>query len=129
MDFQWQTILISVLSTIIVALITWGSERLITFLNGKIKNSKMLQYSTTAVSLVTNAVKSTYQTYVEGLKGKNLFDKDAQKEALGIALDKTLSQMPNDIKQYIENNFGDLNSWIVTQVEAVLYDLKNKIEK
>lgn len=121
---EWQRIIFSVVGIILTTLVTWGVERLTTLLSTKIKNEKALRYSLDAVDIVTNAVKSTYQTYVQALKDKNLFDKKAQKNALTIASTTAQRQMSDDVKDYIQNNFGDITNWVTTQIESSLYDLK-----
>lgn len=122
---EWQNILYSALGMIITGLVSWGVERLIAFLNTKIKNIKALTYLTDAISIVTNSVKSTYQTYVQSLKDKDVFTEEAQKTALIKALNQAQSQMSEELKKYITNNFGNLTDWITTQIEASLYNLKN----
>ncbi len=126
---DWQTLLLSALSIVLTALVTWLSERLITYLNTKITNTKYAKHLTDAVSIVMGAVKSTYQTYVEELKDKNMFTKEAQKEALNRAKDIALAQLSQELKTFIETNFGDLEKWIQEAVESSLYDLKNKADK
>ncbi len=45
------------------------------------------------------------------------------------ALRKTKESIFNELSdeaiQYIDNNFGDFNEWITTQIEATIYKLKN----
>lgn len=122
---DWQTILLSVLSIVLTALFTWLSERLISWINTKLKNTKYAKYLTDAVDAVTRAVKATYQTYVEALKNKDMFTSDAQVEALNKAKDMALSQLSQETKDYIQNNFGNVESWVTSTVESILYDLKN----
>ena len=124
-----QTILLSALSIVVTALVTWLSERLISWINAKVKNTKYGQYLTDAVGVITRAVKTTYQTYVEALKNENMFTKDAQLEALNKAKDMALSQLSQETKDYIAKNFGDVETWIASTVESVIYDLKNKNKK
>lgn len=45
-------------------------------------SSKYAKYLTSIVDVITRAVKTTYQTYVETLKNKDMFTAEAQKEAL-----------------------------------------------
>lgn len=66
------------------------------------------------------------QTYVEALKKEGKFDKDAQLIALNKARDITLEQLSADSKKYITDNFGDLNEWVNTQIEAIINLLKSK---
>lgn len=123
---EWQNILFSAIGIIITGLVSWSVERLVAFLNSKIKNAKALQYLTDAVGIVANAVKATYQTYVQALKDKDIFTADAQKTALSVAVNQAQNQMSNELKNYITNNFGDLTEWITSQIEVALYDLKKK---
>lgn len=125
-QMDWQTVLLSVLSIVLTALVTWASERLISYLNTKITNTKYAKYLTDAVDIVTGAVKSTYQTYVEALKDKNMFTEEAQKEALTRATNMALSQLSQELQTFITTNFGDLEGWIQNAIESSLYDLKNK---
>ena len=123
---DWQTVLLSVLSIVLTALVTWASERLISYFNTKITNTKYAKYLTDAVDIVTGAVKSTYQTYVEALKDKNMFTEEAQKEALTRATNMALSQLSQELQTFITTNFGNLEGWIQNAIESSLYDLKNK---
>lgn len=121
-----QTILLSALSIVITALVTWGTERLIALINSKIKNTKYAKYLADSVDIVSRAVKTTYQTYVEALKDKNMFTSDAQVEALNKAKDIAVSQLSTEMKTFIESNFGDVEKWLTSTIESVIYDLKNK---
>lgn len=122
---NFQTILLSILGTVLTALATWGVERLIAWLNTKIKDNKALTYLNNAISVITSVVKATYQTYVEALKDKNMFTEEAQKEALNRAIEQAKATMSTEVQNYITANFGDLTEWIRLQIEAVIYSLKN----
>lgn len=124
---NWQAILLSVISIVLTALVSWGAERLIALINSKLANSKYAKYLTSVVDVITRAVKTTYQTYVETLKDKNMFTADAQKEALSKAGEMALAQLSEDSKKWIETNFGDVKTWIANTIESVIYDLKNKL--
>ncbi len=113
----------------LTTLVTWLSERLIAFLNTKISNVKYAKCLGDSVSIVISAVKSTYQTYVQALKDKNMFTEDAQKEALNRAKNIALTQLSQDLKLFITTNFGDIETWIQETVESSLYDLKNQSKK
>ena len=122
---DWQSILLSVVSVVLTALASWLTQRLIAWINSKISNSKNAKYITEAVEVVARAVKVTYQTFVQTLKDKNIFDKEAQLQALNQAKEMALSQLSQDVKDYIESNFGDIESWINNMIESTIYDLKN----
>lgn len=122
---NFQTILLSTLGTILTALATWGVERLIAWLNTKIKDQKALTYLNNAISVITSVVKATYQTYVEALKNENMFTKEAQEQALNKAVEQAKTTMSAEVKNFITENYGDLTEWIKLQIESAIYSLKN----
>lgn len=122
---NFQTILLSTLGTILTALATWGVERLIAWLNTKIKDQKALTYLNNAISVITSVVKAIYQTYVEALKNENMFTKEAQEQALNKAVEQAKTTMSAEVKNFITENYGDLTEWIKLQIESAIYSLKN----
>lgn len=123
---DWQTILLSVIGIVLTTFVTWGMERLVALINSKLENNKYKKQLDDAVNAVTKAVKITYQTYVEALKGQNIFTESAQAEALNKAKETALEQLSTETQAFIETNFGDAGKWITSTVESVIYDLKNK---
>lgn len=121
---SWLWILLSIISIVLTALVIWGAERLIALINAKIKNTKHAKYLTSAVDIITRAVKSTYQTYVEVLKNGDAFTAENQKTALSKAGEIALSQLLEDTKKWISTNFGDVDKWIENTIESIIYDLK-----
>lgn len=119
--------IISVLVTaVILPLISFAGARLIAWLNAKVKDENGKIQLTVASTIVTNAVRSVFQTYVDTLKKNGTFDLESQKIALTKAKDEALAQMTDDIKEYITKNYGDLETWLTTQIEATINILKNK---
>lgn len=114
----------AVATAVILPLISIGGARLITLINEKIKNDEAAKVLSTAADIVTNAVRSVFQTYVEALKKTGSFDKEAQEEALKKAKDVAISQMSDDVKSYIIANYGSLESWLTVQIEATINRLK-----
>lgn len=119
-------ILISAGSAIIIGLLTWISERLITLINTKIKNQRFAHYLTAATTAVTDAVKAVQQEYVDGLKKAGKFDENAAKEALMQAKIKVLESISLETRAYINENVGDINKWIETTIHSVIHDIKEK---
>lgn len=118
-------VITAVATAIILPLISVGGSKLITLINEKIKNAKAAEALSTAADIVTNAVRSVFQTYVEALKKTGSFDKEAQENALKKAKEVALSQMSEDVKDYITTNYGSLESWLTVQIEATINRLKN----
>lgn len=115
-----------VVTAVILPLISYAGTRLITWLNTKIKDENAKQQLTVATDIVTNAVRSVFQTYVEELKKNGTFDKESQKVALIKAKNDALAQMTDETKEYITKNYGNLETWIITQIESTINILKNK---
>lgn len=72
-----------------------------------------------------NSVRSTFQTFVESLKNSGSFDKAAQLKAFNTAKETALNQFNSDISRFIVDNYGGLNEWLSTQIEASINKLKN----
>lgn len=66
-----------------------------------------------------------FQTYVDTLKKNGTFDVESLKIALAKAKDEALSQMSDEIKEYITTNYGNLENWLTTQIEATINIMKN----
>ncbi len=123
-------ILLNVLSifvtVIIIPLITILGTKLIKWINAKVSNENAAKLLTSASTIVLQSVQAVFQTYVESLKASDSFDTNAQLTALEKAKETALSQMSDDVKNYIENNYGNLDAWLKTKIEATINTLKNK---
>lgn len=113
------------LLTVITGLVGWATERLIVWLNGKIKDRKVAKMSSDIINIVSDAVKQIFQTFVETLKKNDKFDKEAQKEAKDKAMKVIMDQLTPELISYIQDNFGNVQEYLSNKIEAVLFDLKN----
>ena len=118
-------ILLSALGVIVTGLVSWGVVVLTNWLNTKIKDKNLAMLLTKATTIVSDAVKTVYQEFVEALKKDGKFDAEAQTQAKEKALAIIKGQLTDEIKTFIENNFGDVQNWLAEKIEAVLYTLKN----
>lgn len=125
----FQEILFSALGILITGLVTWGTTVLVKWLNSKIENKELAGFAATIVTVVGNAVKATYQAYVQAIKGTDLWTKDAQKQALEYALTTAKSELSVGAIQYIQKTHGDVDKYLKTLIESILYDLKNGNKK
>ena len=104
---NWQEIVIKiaigVATALIAALGSWVLVKVKTFISTKIKNTKLAELLTGVLGVVESAVKATYQTYVESIKGTDKWDIDAQKTALLNALNMTKAQLSDKVKKQIES--------------------------
>lgn len=122
---NWSEVVISVVSIIVTALASWGVTELTKLINSKIKDANAKEMLSSAVTTVSDVVKQVYQSYVEALKGQNAFTAEAQKEAFAKALETIEAILPEKVKAYLTDNFGNMEAWLTTQIEAAIYSLKN----
>lgn len=115
-----------VVTSIVLPLLSIAGAKLVQLINSKINNTKAANFLSTATTIIINAVRSVFQTYVEALKKEDKFDEASQKLALLKARDIALNQMTDDVKNYITSTYGDLDTWINTNIEATINILKNK---
>ena len=118
-------ILSVVVTAVVVPLISYLGFRLSQWLSTKIKDEKARVLLTNAINVVTDAVRATFQTYVEALKKSGTFDKDAQIKAFTLAKDTALKQLSDESVQFISSNYGDIDNWLTTQIESAINQLKN----
>ena len=114
-----------VVTAVIIPVISFLGFKLSQFLNSKIKDEKARALFNKANEIVLNAVRSVFQTYVESLKNSGGFNEEAQKIAFGKAKTIITSELTEELKTFITENYGDLTSWITNSIEAAIYKLKN----
>ena len=110
---------------VITGLITWAGSVFIKWLSTKIKNKELLALATTITTVAQNAVKATYQSFVESIKGTTEWNEETQKQALESTLATIKSELTTEALAYIESQHGDVMAYLRTLVESILYDLKN----
>lgn len=117
--------IISVIVTVVVIpLLTLIGTKLVSWINTKVSNDKATNLLTTATTIVINAVRSVFKTYVESLKASGTFDGHSQTVALTKAKEVALNQMTDEVKAYIEKTYGNLDVWLTTQIESTINRLK-----
>lgn len=94
-------------------------------INKKIKNDKLKTIIMSLQEVVKNAVLETYQTYVEELKDKDMFNAEAQKKALRHALEYIKANMPYEVQKWLESNYGHIDDYLKSLIEAQIGLLKN----
>lgn len=122
---QFWTIFWSAIGVILMGLATWVSTFVTSWLSTKIKDKKLQTLATKLNEIVTRAVMTVTQTYVESMKKKNAFDEKAQKGALNKCLAIINTQLTQELKDYVEENFGDIQSYLLTLIESTILGLKH----
>ena len=86
----------------------------------KIKDEKAKRMLEIAENVVSQAVATVSQTYVDGLKKDGIFDTDAQKEAFEMSKDKIYMLLTTDTLQAVKDNYGNVEEWINTKIEETI---------
>lgn len=115
-----------VVTSVVLPLITLGGTRLIQYLNQKIKDEKTRSILTGLTAIIERAVRSVFQTYVESLKKTNSFGKEEQAKALELARSEVTKQLTNETSGFIQETYGDVNTFITSQIESTINLLKTK---
>lgn len=84
----------------------------------KTDNALADKYTVMLADTISACVLATNQTYVEALKKQGSFDAEAQKVAFNMTLNAVMEILSDDAKEYLSEVFGDLNSYITSQIEA-----------
>lgn len=126
-------VLLNVLTVLVISvilpLISVIGGYLTNWLSSKIGNEKAKNLVSKAQEIIVSAVQAVFQTYVDSLKKEGSFDKKNQLIALNKAKDIALNQMTNEVRQCIIRNYGDLDVWLNTKIEATIDTLKNNIKQ
>lgn len=117
-------VILSAVSIAVTGLVGWGVKALTTWLNTKIKDSQINTCLSQLTVIVSDAVMSVFQMFVATLKKNGKFDQVAQTEAKNAALEIIKTQLTPELIKFIQNNYGDLEQWLNTKIEAVICDLK-----
>lgn len=113
-------ILWSVLGTVLTALVSWLTTLVIGWFNAKIKDQKLKTFMTKFTELVSSCVNSLTQTTVEELKKNGKFDSEAAKKIKEECVKLIKGQLSEEMKKFIQENFGDLEEYISTQIESFI---------
>ena len=110
----------------IATLIVIGIKKGVSYLQDKLNSEIANRYLEIAEKTVTDCVMATNQTYVDSLKNNGAFDKEAWTTAFEKSKNKALKLLSEAQKEVIVEIYGDLETWLNTQIECKVKELKNK---
>ena len=121
---QIQQILIDALAVVITGILGYIGVFIGNYFRKKNKNNKLNKYEEDITNIVFNAVTCIFQSFVDALKKSGKFDEQAQIEAKEKAYEIINNQLSLELKQYIEENYGEIKDYIFSKIESVIYQLK-----
>ena len=115
--------LLGVLTTFLIIFIHKKAEEL----KATTDNELYHKYIDMLEQTISSCVIATNQTYVNTLKAEGKFDAEAQKIAFQKTYDSIMAILADDAKEYLNNAIGDLQTYIINQIETQVN--LNKIEE
>ena len=122
----------TIMTAVVLPLLVAVSGYLIAYLRKKaaevtanIESQTIRFYIEEANEIVFQAVETLFQTYVDELKKKGQFTKEAQQEAFNRAKDITLQLFSAEAREILIEIYGDLDLWIKTKIEQAVKQNKD----
>ena len=106
--------LLGVLTAFLIAFISKKAQEL----KATTDNELYHKYIDMLEQTIINCVIATNQTYVDALKREGKFDGEAQKIAFQKTYDSVMAILSEDAKIYLNEAIGDLQAYIINQIEA-----------
>lgn len=95
-----------------------GIAALAKYIAGQTDNALAEKYIEEVADAVQTAVALVNQTYVDSLKQAGTFDVDAQRRALAKAYTRAEELLTAEARDFLTRAYGDLDSYIISRVEA-----------
>lgn len=122
---EWTSLLYQILEICIIPLLGILTAYVVKYINikseeltNKAKNETADKYIKMLTETITDCVIATNQTYVEALKKKDAFTKEAQEEAFKKTYEAVMLVLTDDAKVYLTEVYGDLTAYITMKIEA-----------
>ena len=124
---ELQELLRTIFQVVIIPLLTVLTGYAVKWINAKAneikattKNEYAQKYITMLNDTITAAVIAVNQTYVDALKEKDAFDKQAQEEAFKRVYETVILSLTEEANLYLAEIIGDLNAYISTKIEEAV---------
>ena len=124
---NWLEITNTIAQTLLPLALMAAAVTLLVYINKKKKqiqdttdNELVDKYLDIVEDVITDAVLTTTQTYVESLKNKNMFDEEAQRIAFQQTYDAVMKVITEDMKKVLSTVVGDLETYITNKIEATV---------
>ena len=127
-------LLIQITRMVIIPLLIALSAYAVKWINARaeeIKANTKNEYTQKYIEMLNDTITSTViainQTYVDALKEKNAFDKDAQEEAFNRVYSMVQETLTEEANKYLNEAIEDLNTYITIKIEEAVKENKKPI--
>ncbi len=109
----------------LIGIIVTGLGLVITHLINKyVKNDTIRGYLNELREIVFDVVQEVQQTYVEDMKAKGFFNKEAQQHACEMALHIIENSLSKELKAWLEKTYPSAEEFIITLIESTIQSMK-----
>lgn len=109
----------------LIGIIVTGLGLVITHLINKyVKNDTVRGYLNELREIVFDVVQEVQQTYVEEMKAKGFFNKEAQQHACEMALHIIENSLSKELKAWLDKTYPDAQQFIITLIESTICTMK-----
>lgn len=77
------------------------------------------------MDIIVKSTQCTTQTFVDDLKNSGDFTKESAEEAFGKTFESVQSLLTDEMTDLILEKYGDLDTFLKVQIEAMVQELKN----
>lgn len=110
-----------IFETCVIPLLGVITAYIIKYVNKKaaeIDDEKVKKYTDMLADIISDAVQSTSQCYVDVLKKEGKFDKESQVEAFKISYQKVMNVLSEDAQEVLSTVYKDMYEFISSAIEA-----------
>ena len=117
---DWNQIITNVVISLVGIIISIVGAFITKKINKDIKDDKIKNILSNAFGVINDGVNYVYQTYVQSLKGTDLWDEEAMNTANQKAIEYIKNNLSKDLFNYLSKNKKDLDEWIREQIEIAI---------
>lgn len=121
---ELKEILTTIILSVVGAIISGIGAFVMAWIRSKIKNEKVAKIIDDAYRIINEGVMYVYQTYVDGLKGTDLWDDTAKDIAKQKAVDYVNKNLSAEVTKFLEQNGTVIEDWICEQIEVAVQSHK-----
>ena len=121
---ELKEILTTIILSVVGAVISGIGAFVMAWIRSKIKNEKVAKIIDDAYRIVNEGVMYVYQTYVDNLKGTDLWDDAAKETAKQKAFEYINKNLSTEVVNFLEQNGATLKEWIAEQIEIAVQQQK-----
>jgi predicted solute-binding protein len=114
----WNEILMYIIETVLKLVVAVAIPYGFNILRKKLQNDTQIKYLGKFEQLVADAVNQVQQTYVANLKAQDMFDREAQMEALAKVKTTVINMMNDRMQEIVIDAVGDFDTYMRNLIES-----------